>query len=671
MEWSFIAAAVRRRLRFVVLCALVGALPGLLTIARSVDTYEATAVLSIATPSGGSAAAIAASQPDRYIQSQISIIGSTENLSSAAKELGRGFDAGVVGEGLSIEQEPETDIVRITVESGIPKNAAAIANAVAEAYLRGGAPTAAEVPAVEGDAAPATTVPLESLTPTQRELAALDAQIEQVTALVREQTTAIETAMQPYIDANRSDPTRMIPQPEIVAPGASRLLATYTAQLTQLQSQRSAVESVDRTSVGSTLIERAVEPTAPAAGIGRLLVAAGVLLGGLGGVAVALVLAQLSSKVLDETIVAATLGSPVVGAYPRSRALLDKPTAALTTTPPETRETLERLSVRAEAMADPDIDHALTIAVVGTRAGAGTTTLTLALARRLSQSGYSVVVVDGDLRTQTITEAYGAGNAGGIAAVLAAEARRPTKPVEYFTETGVDRVEVLGAGRLDRRTALRRDALGPILDAARDRGQIVLYDGGSLVGSALTLFAAKAADVVVLAVPLHEQDRDSLAEVAEHLPADRSRVLAVTTAPLRRRRRPETGPVTARVEPADESTTILRRDRSESAANASDGPRARSAGAADAGAADSRSGDAKAGRSTARNRSNPARSSTTSSEPDRTSSTSDASGRTKSGSKRAASSDTASSSAGSRRSARSKSDDDTDDRPATTASTKS
>lgn len=577
MEWSFIAAAVRRRIRFVVLCALVGALPGLLTIARSVNTYEATAVLSIATPSGGAAASILASQPDRYIQSQISIIGSTENLTAAAKELGEDFDAALVGEGLSIEQEPETDIVRVTVKSGVPKNAAAIANAVAEAYLRGGAPVEPEVPALaEGEVAPATTVAPESLTPTQRELAALDEQIESVTALVREQTAAIEAAMKPYIDANQADPTRMIPQPEVVAPAQSRMLATYTAQLTQLQAQRSAVESTERTSVRSTLIERAVEPDAPSAGIGRLLVVAGVVLGGLGGVAVALVLAQLSSKVLDETIVAATLGSAVVGTYPRSRALLDKPTAALMTTPPEAAETLERISVRAEAMADPDIDHALTIAVVGTRPGAGTTTLTLALARRFAQSGYSVVVVDGDLRTQTITESFGAGDAGGIGAVLAAETRRPSKPVEFFTETGLDRVEVLGAGRIDRRTALRRDALGPILDAARDRGQIVLYDGGSLMGTALTLFAAKAADVIVLAVPLHEQDHDSLAEVAEHLPADRSRVLAVTTAPLRRRRRPEaTVPGTGRVGAPEEATTILRRERDDESTDRAETARGR------------------------------------------------------------------------------------------------
>ncbi len=262
----------------------------------------------------------------------------------------------------------------------------------------------------------------------------------------------------------------------------------------------------------------------------------------------ALVLAQLSSKVLDETSVAQMLGTTVVGAFPRNRALLDNPLAALKTTPADARETMERLSVRAEAMADPEIDHALTIAVVGTQPAAGTTTLTLALARRLSRSGYSVVIVDGDLRTQTVSEIFDTDPSTGISAVLAAEVKKPTKPVNYFTDTDLPRVEVLGVGKIERREALRRDAIGPILEVARERGQIVLYDGGSLMGSALTLFASKAADVIVLAVPLLEQDQEMLSEVADNLPTERSRVLAVTTAPVRRRHR---RPDTAEAEPKD------------------------------------------------------------------------------------------------------------------------
>lgn len=544
MEWSFIVAAVRRRLRFVVLCALVGALPGLLTISRSVDTFEATALVSIATPANG----VAAAQPDRFIQSQISLIGSSQNLSAAAKELGKGFNARNVGADLTIEQEPETDIVRITAKSGIPKNASAIANAVAESYLK------------------TANARLEN-TP---EIARLNARLVELTALRTSTSNAISDAMEPYIARSANNPGGgIIPDRTQIVPEQVSILEETNAEISRVSGALADLQNAAATADTNTLVERAVTPNAPSAGIGRLLVVAGVIIGGLGGVAVALVLAQLSSKVLDESAVAAALGTTVVGSFPRSRSLLDKPRAALTSTPGDARETLERLSVRAEAMADPDIDHALTIAVVGTRPGAGTTTLTLALARRLSQSGYSVVVVDGDLRTQTISETFDASPHGGISAVLAAEVRRPSKPVEYFTPTDLARVEVLGTGRIQRREALRRDAIGPILDAARDRGQIVLYDGGSLLGSALTLFAAKAADVIVLAVPIHDQDHESLAEVADHLPSERSRVLAVATAPVRRRRtsEPDADPrraVVTEVTDEDDDSSILGRSSSSS-----------------------------------------------------------------------------------------------------------
>ena len=51
------------------------------------------------------------------------------------------------------------------------------------------------------------------------------------------------------------------------------------------------------------------------------------------GVVVALMWARFSTKVLDEVSVAQMLGTTVVGAFPRNRALLDNPLAALKTTP--------------------------------------------------------------------------------------------------------------------------------------------------------------------------------------------------------------------------------------------------------------------------------------------------------------------------------------------------
>ena len=130
MEWSFIVAAVRRRIRFVVLCAILGAVPGLLSIANSVSSYEAVATIGIATPTSGAGAAVAASQPDRYITSQLSVVTSTDTLEKAAKKLGGGVTAAQIAEQLTVEQEPSADIITVKATASRPKSAAAIANAI-------------------------------------------------------------------------------------------------------------------------------------------------------------------------------------------------------------------------------------------------------------------------------------------------------------------------------------------------------------------------------------------------------------------------------------------------------------------------------------------------------------------------------------------------------------
>ena len=521
VEWSFIVAAVRRRIRFVVLCAILGALPGLYSISKSVSSYESVATIGVAAPTSGAGAAAAANQPDRYIVSQISVVTSTETLAKAAKKVGNGVTAARIAEAITVEQEPSADIVTITAVADQPKLAAAMANSVAEVYIADA--SSRQVQARQ----PQITELNTRLTDITNQLNGPDGVNAKITA-----------AMKPYLEkANTPNTPGIIPTADIIVPELIQQRDALNAEYTRVLGAKNDLELSADNQVVPSLIEKGSVPSAPTQTKGKLILVGGTVLGGLIGVAVALVLAQLSSKVLDEASVAHMLGTTVVGAFPRNRALLDNPLAALKTTPVDARETMERLSVRAEAMADPEIDHALTIAVVGTQPSAGTTTLTLALARRLSRSGYSVVIVDGDLRTQTISEIFETDPSRGISAVLAAEIKKPTKPVDYFTETDLPRVEVLGVGKIERREALRRDAIGPILDVARDRGQIVLYDGGSLMGSALTLFASKAADVIVLAVPLLEQDQEVLSEIADNLPTERSRVLAVTTAPVRRRTR--------------------------------------------------------------------------------------------------------------------------------------
>lgn len=518
MEWSFIVAAVRRRTVLVIACAIIGALPGMYKVLTAEPSYEATATVAVAAPTVGAGAATAAYQPDRYVVSQLSVVTSRDTLEAAAESLPGDWSTDAIASLITVEQEPEADLLRISATASDPKIAADVANAVATTYIED-----------------ATRRIVEARQP---EIDALNAKLDQLKAQLAEVNTTIVAAMEEQAAAARASSTGVLLNEYVVVPNEMQERDALQSEYTRVLSARSDIELGVSNQAPNVLIEQATAPGAPKGDMGKLLVVGGAIFGALAGTAIALVLAQLSSKLLDEQSAENILGVPLVGSLPRTRSLAESPLAALETPAPETRETIERLSVRSEAMASPEIDDTLTIAVVGSQPAAGTTTITLALARRFAKAGYDVVIVDGDLHSQTISDLFHVDRRGGISAVLrAAVGGGGARRTQFFTPTSNDHVSVLGIGNIDRRSALRRDALGPILEAARDKGQIVLYDGGAIAASALTLFATKAADVVVLAIPLQYQDQQELREVANQLPEDRSRVLAVATSPTKRRGR--------------------------------------------------------------------------------------------------------------------------------------
>lgn len=514
MEWSFIAAAVQRRLRLVLVCAVIGAIPGLLSIARATDTFEASATIGVSAPNNTSQAA--AYQPDRYVVSQIPVVTSMDTLEKAAEALGGDWSAGGIASMITVEQEPDTDIIRVKATGGSAEAVALVANAVADTYVSDSSTRMAEA--------------------REPEIAELDERLETLSGQITTVNETISEAMAIHLTLAREG-NYIIPSEQVIVPNEVQQRDSLLAEYGRVLSAKTDIQLGITNQTPSTVIESATTPSVPKGSMARFILIGGVIFGALAGTAVVLVLAQLSSKVLDEQVAEDILGVTIVGTLPRNRHFAESPIEALTSSPIETRETIERLSVRAEAMADPEIDHALSIAVLGTQPAAGTTTLTLALARRLARSGYSVVVIDGDLRTQTISELVGAPPKSGISAVLRAVSRPNARKDKVVTETEHPNVTVMGATGIDKGATLRRDALVPILDAARDNGQIVLYDGGAVTGSALNIFAARTSDVVVLAVPLVDQSQAALREVADLLPDDRSRVLAVITSPARRRTR--------------------------------------------------------------------------------------------------------------------------------------
>ena len=76
-----------------------------------------------------------------------------------------------------------------------------------------------------------------------------------------------------------------------------------------------------------------------------------------------------------------------------------------------------------------------------------------------------------------------------------------------FVNTNMTEVKVLGFGSGDIGGQLHRVDMPLLLSAAAREGDVVIIDGGSILGSASSVELCKLADAVVVAVPLKDRAR--------------------------------------------------------------------------------------------------------------------------------------------------------------------
>lgn len=519
MELSFVIAALRRRFWVVTLFALLGSLPGLRGPHNTGTTYESTAVLNIQPPTKATVNVFNVN-PDRYVQSQISVLKS-ETLAAqvAAKVTAEKAEVSVTDlkTMVKIEAVPTTDIVEITTTADDPDKAQIISHEYAQLYVD-------------------TLATTDSDTQQRQNL---DAQIAAKKADLAAADDRLAKAMAPYIRGSigkvNPDP---IPPIEAVDPADVSLRQSLLGELADLTRQRNDIEIQSRLKVNTAIIQDAPFPEEPKPPRGNFLLAGGLAAGAVLGVIVALLWARFSTKVLDESTASDILGSPIVSEVPHYRSLSRNPLAAFQSLPRSAIPVVDQLCVRAEAMAR--IGEPLVVVVTGTMRSAGSSTLALALSERFAAGGASVVLIDGDVRDPRITALFNATADGGVPSVIVNDgAVTDSRGRSAFTRTMDPAVSVLGLGPNRGSAALRRDTVPAVLAAAKRKAEIVVVDGGPVLDLASTLHFASLADAVVLAVPLARQKADALLDLARQLDPVRSKLLPVVTSPSRRSARGE------------------------------------------------------------------------------------------------------------------------------------
>lgn len=501
MELSFVIAALKRRIWIVLIFVQLGALPFILGANPATEStaFESEALIEALPPDS---ARTSAAQPDRYVLTQMEVLRSRELATEVAERLNSADGPGPIRRNTTIEQITDTDAISVRVRLGDPIEAQLVAQTIADVYVEGliAADEATRLPDIER----------------------IDAELAVARTQLGEVNDRLVELMTPFLNAARED-GGAIPPASIVAPNETADQTFLTAEIQRLEDRRSALVNQE-SGVNTSIVQNATLPQNPvqeAAGIFNLAFLVGM---SLVGVAVALVWARLSPKLLDEVHATEVLGIPVVSKIKRSGALKRDPLVAFNRLPQDLIASVDQIAVQAEALAE--IDRPLTIAVVGSQRGAGTTTTAVALAARFAAAEYSVVLVDADRRDPWVTEVFSSNEHGGLQALIGAS---PVGIDKIFSRTSEPDVRVLGLG--GNGAALRRETVPVLVERAREAANVIIFDGGPLLDAASSVELTNVVDAVVLTVPLSAARVDDLTVVTRQLNSVAGRVLPVLTGP--------------------------------------------------------------------------------------------------------------------------------------------
>jgi capsular polysaccharide biosynthesis protein/Mrp family chromosome partitioning ATPase len=537
VELSYLFSVLRRRWWLPLVGLLLGLVLGRALGGDPSKLYESRAVLNVSPPVNVSGITIYQSDPDRYVVGQVSVLKSS-SLAERVAALLPNRTTDEVSKATSISHEPRTDIVVISVVLDDAKDAERVANGFASSYLTD------LKSQVEKSSNPLVKSIDDRLAALQVALVDGEKLIQALNEVVTRNSIAI-----PNLKGTDPEFARLRVETDSTIAKIGQLVADRSINQSRYNEElrnKSELERAASSKVATYLVQSAVVPTLPKASKSKLTSIGGGLVGLLLGLAVAVMLARLSGRIVDMREVEEALGASVTADIPRVggleplKGLLDK-------LPIELDESIDQLCVRAESKGSPG--KTLTIAVVGTMRPSGVTTLAVALAARFNELGSSVVLVDADLANSAITRTF-APSGLGIPALLAndnIDTRSGKSRPQQDPYVSYGTVHVLGLGARNGRASLPRAQVAEVIDGASREAQIVVIDAGEALDSSSALEICRLVDVVIVAVPVKKQRRQILEEIGGELSGRARSILPVITRPGQATKHGATGVIDSRL----------------------------------------------------------------------------------------------------------------------------
>ena len=501
MELSFVIKALQRRWWIIVVFSLLGAIPGSLIDTDSEAQFESIALVLVSPPSEGGITFL--NDPDRYVQGQLTVMGSLSLAEDVAELIGGDTTAFAVSRDTEFRQITDTDVVQVKVQADTPEQAQLVAQTFTDLYVSGESARAQQSQQPDIDRYDTLLVDLEGRL-----------------ATVNEQ---LRVALVPYILSDGAIPDISSIDP---AGASERELLESNIQLVQAAKNDLTLEG--RLRANSEIVQPASLPVNRTESSNSILIVGGYIMGALLGAVVALMWAQFSPYLIDEISTTEVTGQPVVGTLSRSRSLRSNPLLASQQGRGRVTQTLGQLAVRSEALGS--VSRPLVVVSIGPRPGAGATTTALAMAGRFAQQGAVVTLLDADDRDRSLSRRHGSVASGGLAELVACvEQEADCEADRILAPTELSGVNVITQG--DEVAALRRANAQSVIRTAALFGDVLIIDGGPLLGSAAVIEACHHADAIVLSIPLQKQLRGQLEDIVSQLGPDRSKLLTVVNEP--------------------------------------------------------------------------------------------------------------------------------------------
>jgi Mrp family chromosome partitioning ATPase len=442
--------------------------------------------------------------------------------SRASELLGGTVSAGEIGARTDVQSSTTIDLLLVRANGSTPEDAAALANAVTEAY---------RLVATEGQQARAQAVS-EQLATYRTELQQRVDDLDAALAAIRQQTEAAVAAEL----AGESVETRVETTQRRIS--GNREHADLSAERNAVFSQLLSISTrADQAVVEARLSDAgiaSVEPASPPARPSSPQTRRDAALAGGFGLLAGSVLAWWCAdrRTAGGEDLAAVIGAPRLGEIPYAPAAADRlPRRAARGTPVADAYQLAAAALTL-TLADRRIRSVL---VTGARQGCGTTSAVLNLGAAAARGGRRVAVVDADLVRRTLSRVTGRDGAPGLPE-LAGSGPRSTLSLGIVSGDGGG-LRAVGAGVQvpDPAAFFSSTAFAAALEHLRPEADLVLVDSPPLPSSADTLEMAAQVEGIVLVVS-GDTGAAELAEARDRLALAGAPLLGFVATDVRRSR---------------------------------------------------------------------------------------------------------------------------------------